>query len=458
MLFQSAGRVKQKLYRIFQATAADEINYLLGKKIITGYEDGTFKPARNVTRAEAAIMLGRALDLNGTQRATSFKDVNAASVASGYIQSAVDKGIITGYTDGTYRPGEPITRVQMSYLLVRGFQLEKTSNVNFSDVPKSGAQYEAINKIATAGLTIGYPDGTYRPTNKVTRQDFAVFVARGLNQDYRVSYVSEEKPIVSEEKPIVSEEKPIKEAVVNVDSWDVLNVRSGAGTNYPVVGKLNAGNKVSVYRYEGEWAYIQSGNLSGYVNNYYLASPSNNTKNKITIDAGHGGSDPGASGNGIIEKELNLDVALRVEKLLKQKGIDVVMTRKGDTYPTLSERVKIGVNSKSDAFVSIHGNSAVASASGTETYFSSASTRAGDSKQLATFIQNRLYPALGTNNRGVKDKDYYVVDKNPLPAALVELGFLSNASDASKLSSNYYRDKAAEAIALGIQDYFNWKK
>ena len=83
----------------------------------------------------------------------------------------------------------PISRVEMAYILVRGFQLEETSNVNFSDVPKSGNQYDAINKIATAGLTIGYPDGTYRPTNNVTRQDFAVFVARGLNPDYRVSYI-----------------------------------------------------------------------------------------------------------------------------------------------------------------------------------------------------------------------------------------------------------------------------
>jgi N-acetylmuramoyl-L-alanine amidase len=422
-------------------TAADEINYLLGKGIIMGYEDGTFKPTRNVTRAEAAIMLGKALDLNGTERETSFKDVAAGSKASGYIQSLVDRDIINGYTDGTFQPSDPISRVEMAYILVRGLQLEETSNVNFSDVPKSGDQYDAINKIATAGLTIGYPDGTYHPTNNVTRQDYAVFLARGLNPDYRVSYIGVGQPI--------------EEAVVNVASWDVLNVRSGAGTNYSIVGKLNSGAKVSIYRHEGEWSYIQSGNISGYVNNYYLSSPSDNT---IAIDPGHGGSDPGAIANGIYEKELNLDVSLRVEKLLKAKGIGVVMTRRDDTYPSLSKRVEIAVNSNADAFVSIHGNKFTQeSASGTETYYSTASTRADDSKQLATFIQNRLYPALGTKNRGVKTADYQVIYKNPLPASLVELGFISNDSDASKLSSNYYRDKAAEAIALGIQDYYNSK-
>ena len=100
-------------------------------------------------------------------------------------------------------------------------------------------------------------------------------------------------------------------------------------------------------------------------------------------------------------------------------------------------------------------------ASGTETWYSTASTRADDSKQLATFIQNRVYKALGTKNRGVKvnrEPQIYVVTETPLPAALVELGFISNDSDASKLSSNYYRDIAAEAIAQGIQDYYNWKK
>ena len=129
-------------------------------------------------------------------------------------------------------------------------------------------------------------------------------------------------------------------------------------------------------------------------------------------------------------------MAKRVESLLKEKGIEVVMTRSFRYIPFLEERVEIGVNSGSDAFVSIHGNAATASASGTETFYSSNTNRAGDSKQLATFIQNRLYKAMDTRNRGVKDKDFYVVYRNPLPAALVELGFMTNKEDARKLKSN----------------------
>jgi N-acetylmuramoyl-L-alanine amidase len=353
------------------SSSATEINYLIDRDIISGYGDGTFRPLQNVTRAEAAIMLGKALGLNGTKRATSFTDVGAGSTASGYIQSAADEGIIKGFSDSTYRPYDPITRGQMAYLLQKGFGLTAKSNVYFTDIAQSGTQYDAINMIATAGLTVGYEDGTFRPTNNVTRQESAVFVARGLNESFRVSMVE---------------------------------------------------------------------------------------SNRIAIDPGHGGSDPGAIGiNGMQEKELNLDVSLKVESLLKQKGIQVVMTRRTDTYPTLSERVNIAVNSNADAFVSIHANAATPTASGTETYYSTAATRAGDSKQLATFIQSRLYPALETRDRGVKTAEFYVIDNNPLPAALVELGFITNSTDNSKLASDYYRNKAAEAIVLGIQDYYNWK-
>ena len=94
-----------------------------------------------------------------------------------------------------------ISRVEMAYLLVGAFELKETSNVSFSDIPSTGNQYEAINKIATAGITVGYPDGKFRPTEEVNRQDFAVFVARALNPEYRISKVKEpikEEPIKEE--------------------------------------------------------------------------------------------------------------------------------------------------------------------------------------------------------------------------------------------------------------------
>ena len=114
--------------------AAKEINFLLDKEIIAGYEDKTFKPQRNVTRAEAAIMLGRALTLDGTQRNTKFSDVGASAKASGYIESAVKKGIIKGYEDGTFKPDDTINRGEMAYLLVAAFELKEMSSISFSDI------------------------------------------------------------------------------------------------------------------------------------------------------------------------------------------------------------------------------------------------------------------------------------------------------------------------------------
>lgn len=81
----------------------DEIGYLTGEKIITGFPDGLFRPETVVNRAQAAIMIGRAIGLKETQRSTGFKDVPSSSVASGYIASAVEKGIIKGFPDQTYR-------------------------------------------------------------------------------------------------------------------------------------------------------------------------------------------------------------------------------------------------------------------------------------------------------------------------------------------------------------------
>ena len=82
----------------------NEINYLAGREIITGFPGGTFRPDTTVNRGQAAIMIGRALGLNGTQRSTTFSDVDSSQVASGFIASAVEKKIISGFPDGTYRP------------------------------------------------------------------------------------------------------------------------------------------------------------------------------------------------------------------------------------------------------------------------------------------------------------------------------------------------------------------
>lgn len=422
------------------------IEYLYNKKIINGINETEFGSKKTITREDAAKMIASAKGLPGvTPTKTKFPDVDPKSYASGYIKAAADKGYITGYPDGTFRPKQQITRGEMAYLITKAFGFTKTSTVFYKDVPTGTAQYDVINKLTTAGITNGTSGGNYSPKAAMPREQFAAFVARSLNSAFRVEY----KMAAIDTKYVTASS---------------LNVRHDPSTNKAPKGIFKQNEKVQVYGIIGNWAYVSNGKLEGYVSMSYLANSQVSTtpskgKRVITIDAGHGAHDPGAQANGIREKDLNLDVSLRVEKYLKSKGITVHMTRKTDVFLTLQQRVNVAKSNGSNAFVSIHGNAASASASGTETfYYASVQSRAQDSKQLATFIQSRLYKALGTTNRGVKNGNLHVLRENPLPAALVELGFLTNASDAKKLSSNTYKDLAAKAIADGIEDYYKWKE
>jgi competence protein ComEC len=165
----------------------EEITYLTTKDIISGFTPDTFKPNNTVTRAQAAIMIGRALGLDGTQRGTTFTDVGASIAASGYIDSAVRRGIITGYGNNTFRPNEAVTRGQMAIFLSRAFSLKQEADVSFTDVPAGSAAYVHVKRILNERITIGYPNGTYKPNNKLTRSDFSAFMARALDERFKVN-------------------------------------------------------------------------------------------------------------------------------------------------------------------------------------------------------------------------------------------------------------------------------
>lgn len=177
----------------------DEIHFLASENLISGFPDGTFKPGQTVTRAQAAMMIGKALQLDGEPKNTDFKDVNPAVTGSGYIAAAVEKGIITGFPDRTFRPYESVTRGQMAILLNRAFSLT-TGQVNyFRDVSSNMAAYQAIINVFESGIAGGYPDGTFRPNHPVTRGEFSAFMARVLEPSFRntksndlAAYINEE--------------------------------------------------------------------------------------------------------------------------------------------------------------------------------------------------------------------------------------------------------------------------
>jgi len=240
-----------------------------------------------------------------------------------------------------------------------------------------------------------------------------------------------------------------------------LNVRSEPSVDSAIVGKLYNGDVITVYEIVGDWVKTKIDNTICYVHKNYLILGSTEqsgnsllTKKVIAIDPGHGGKDSGAVGFGLKEKDVVLDVGLKVQKLLEAEGAKVIMTRNNDIFLELQERAAIANNSKADIFISLHINAATSeSANGTETYWND-TYQSANSKKLAEKIQNRLIEKLGTRNRGVKDAGFYVIKYTTMPSVLAELGFISNKAEAGKLNTTQFRDNAAEAILLGVLDYY----
>lgn len=158
---------------------ARHIGFLHYKEQLEGFLDGTFRPQSEITRAQAITLIARAKGLDGEQRSTDFPDVNPASFASGYIQSAVEAGITSGYTDGSFQPDKLVTRAEMAILVQRAFSLPTPTTANpFTDVTSGMASYNAIRAIVAKNVTTGFSDKTFRPYQPMTRSEYAAFLAR----------------------------------------------------------------------------------------------------------------------------------------------------------------------------------------------------------------------------------------------------------------------------------------
>lgn len=167
----------------------------------------------------------------------------------------------------------------------------------------------------------------------------------------------------------------------------------------------------------------------------------------VVIDAGHGGGDTGARSRwGGLEKNAALDTALRLDPKLRAAGFNTVLTRRGDSFIPLDERVRISNKQGNAIFVSLHFNDARGrSAKGVETYYCSR-----PSQKIAASIQGAICSLPGVESRGVKTANYRVIRRNEYPAVLVEGGFFSNPREAARCASPAYREALAGAIARAI--------
>lgn len=214
---------------------------------------------------------------------------------------------------------------------------------------------------------------------------------------------------------------------------------------------------------------------------------------RIVIDAGHGGTDPGAKANGIEEAELTLDIALRVEKLLKQQpGMEVVLTRRTDVFIPLEERTAIANREGADLFLSIHANAARrATAKGVETYFLNfatnpeaeavaarenatsgksmgnlpklvqqitLNTKVKESREFAQMVQTSMVRGLRTHNKaltdlGVKQAPFVVLIGAEMPSVLAEISFVTNKAEANLLKTEAYKQRIAQSLADAVLKY-----
>lgn len=193
----------------------------------------------------------------------------------------------------------------------------------------------------------------------------------------------------------------------------------------------------------------------------------------IVVDAGHGGYDPGALGlTGLQEKAVNLDIALRVQKLLEQAGARVLMTRTTDVagvpadelnavpsserlITDLTGRTDLANQNKADLFISVHNNLDPAhKQSGTAVYWTGTNFNADRSLAFARVAQRNLVSALGRQDNGTKNNDFYVIKYTEAPSVLMEILFLSDPTEESMLRSEGVLQNIAQAVLDSVQQYY----
>lgn len=252
-----------------------------------------------------------------------------------------------------------------------------------------------------------------------------------------------------------------------------LRVSETSGTH---VTLKNSANTVMLFTYSGGKAYVngrpigQIGTVSRTAGQTHVPKPligrirtamrtsfapkilPRRSTGRVVIDAGHGGKDPGATSVlGFHEKGVNLAVAGKVASILKQRGVRAVLTRSNDRFIELEDRAAISNRYDPDLFVSLHADSSPSSSTRGFTLYVARSA-SWSSRRAASAISKSL-ARTGLTSRGIQKADFRVLVQTQGPAVLVEMGYLSNGSEARLLRSSSFQSRLAQAIASGISDF-----
>lgn len=180
---------------------------------------------------------------------------------------------------------------------------------------------------------------------------------------------------------------------------------------------------------------------------------------KLYLDPGHGGSDSGAAANGLLEKNLNLAIALKIRDGLKDyEDVQIRMSRTTDKFLSLQQRTDDANNWEADYFLSIHINAHNGTAHGYEDFIYNQLSDSSETAKIRNTIHAEIIKEVDFYNRGKKKANFHVLRESNMPAMLTESGFIDNKEDAAKLKSDAYLDKIAQGHVNGLVKAFNLKE
>ena len=277
-------------------------------------------------------------------------------------------------------------------------------------------------------------------------------------------------PVVSTQRPtsntqVATAQKPAAEVKAPVASAQKPAATKASGPKVIVIPKNNGDNNKATSQKGGKvTTKSDKEELPLAIKAKSKFRTGGGIKDKIiTLDPGHGGSDPGAIGaSGLKEKQITLEISMRVKELLEKEGAKVFMTRTTDKdvyAPNASDRaelqarVNVAEKHNSDLFLSLHINSSVnKSVGGFSSYYY---PKTDNDLKIAKAIQDKFAKNFGVDNLGVRQANFYVVKRCSMPATLLEMCFISNPKEEKLMKSKWFQKKTARLIVEGVKNYFD---
>ncbi len=397
----------------------DAVMYLTDLGVIAGYDDGSFKPEREITRTEFCALMARTLGYDKETyivQSVPFLDVSKGYWGEPFISFCYEKSLINGMGDGTFAPAAKVTLEQVVKMAVCAI----------------GKQAEALRVNGDKWYT-GYAQvaGRYGLLTTVN-QEFGENAIRGnvaqiVFNMIKSGLVDMDFDDADADKPQENPQDPIDEPSDDVE--DTQNTDKEKPSIPPEI--------LAAYR-EKDFSEVKT----------------------ILVDAGHNysGKDIGAENKeaGAREEVITWQIADKLRLELEAMGYEVIMTRSDMTdsiantsvNESLQARVDLAHESLADLFISIHCNAG--GGSGVETY---CFTTSGYSGRLASLIQNSIADGSDLYNRGVKTANFFVIKNTLMPAILIETGFIDSVKDIEILTSEEGQNQIAGAIAAAIREF-----